>query len=52
VRTHGCPWQNLDVFINLKDSKDEKFNADMKKTCTELKEKALKEVLEFVDGKL
>jgi formiminotetrahydrofolate cyclodeaminase len=43
------------VLINLKDIKDEKFNADMRKTCTELKDKAQKklaEVLEFVESKL
>ena len=43
------------VLINLKDIKDEKFNADMRKACAELKEKAqtkLAEVLEFVESKL
>jgi glutamate formiminotransferase/formiminotetrahydrofolate cyclodeaminase len=43
------------VLINLKDIKDEKFNADMRKTCEELKvnaQKKLKEVLEIVEGKL
>jgi len=44
------------VLINLKDIKDEKFNADMRKTCSELKEKAtnknLLRVLQFVEGKL
>jgi glutamate formiminotransferase/formiminotetrahydrofolate cyclodeaminase len=43
------------VLINLKDIKDEKFNADMRKTCDELKNKAQKkltEVLEFVESKL
>ena len=43
------------VLINLKDIKDEKFNSDMKKTCTELKDKAekkLSEVLHFVESKL
>ncbi len=43
------------VLINLKDINDEKFNSDMRKTCTELKDKAQKkltEVLEFVESKL
>jgi formiminotetrahydrofolate cyclodeaminase len=43
------------VLINLKDIKDEKFNAEMRNTCAELKDKAQKkltEVLEFVEGKL
>ena len=43
------------VLINLKDIKDERFNADMRKTCAGLKEKAqkeLKKVLEFVESKL
>lgn len=43
------------VLINLKDIKDEKFNSEMRNTCAELKDKAqkrLKEVLQFVEGKL
>jgi len=43
------------VLINLKDIKDEKFNSDMRKSCTELKEKAqkkLSEVLSFIESKL
>jgi len=43
------------VLINLKDIKDEKFNAEMRKTCEELKTKAQKKlngVLEFVESKL
>lgn len=43
------------VLINLKDIKDEKFNAKMRKSCEELKVKAqekLKDVLDFVEGKL
>jgi glutamate formiminotransferase/formiminotetrahydrofolate cyclodeaminase len=43
------------VLINLKDIKDEKFNAEMRKSCAEFKEKAQKkltEVLEFVESKL
>jgi len=43
------------VLINLKEIKDEKFNSDMRKTCSELKEKAkkkLNEVLSFVESKL
>ncbi len=43
------------VLINLKDIKDEKFIAEMKKTCAELKDKAQKkltEVLQLVDKKL
>jgi glutamate formiminotransferase/formiminotetrahydrofolate cyclodeaminase len=43
------------VLINLKDIKDENFNFEMRKTCTELKDKAnkkLTEVLEFVESKL
>lgn len=43
------------VLINLKDIKDEKFNDDMRNTCTALKTKAqskLKEVLDFVESKL
>jgi formiminotetrahydrofolate cyclodeaminase len=43
------------VLINLKDIKDEKFNADMRKTCEELKAKAqkkLSEVLLLVEEKL
>jgi glutamate formiminotransferase / formiminotetrahydrofolate cyclodeaminase len=43
------------VLINLKDIKDEKFNAEMRNTCAELKDKAQKklgEVLGFVESKL
>ena len=43
------------VLINLKDIKDEKFVSEMKKTCSELKNKAqkkLSEVLSFVESKL
>jgi len=43
------------VLINLKDIKDEKFNDEMRKTCSELKSKAQKKlgkVLEYVESKL
>jgi len=43
------------VLINLKDITDNKFNDDMRKNCTELKEKAqkkLNDVLNFVESKL
>ncbi len=43
------------VLINLKDIKDDKFNDEMRKTCTELKDKAQKqlgEVLNYVENKL
>ncbi len=43
------------VLINLKDIKDDKFNSEMRKTCTELKDKSQKkltEVLQFVESKL
>jgi glutamate formiminotransferase / formiminotetrahydrofolate cyclodeaminase len=43
------------VLINLKDIKDEKFVADMRNNCAELKEKAQKKlnvVLSFVESKL
>lgn len=43
------------VLINLKDIKDQKFIDEMRKTCTELKNKAqkkLSEVLNFVENKL
>jgi glutamate formiminotransferase / formiminotetrahydrofolate cyclodeaminase len=43
------------VLINLKDIKDEKFHAEMRNTCAELKDKAQKklgEVLGFVESKL
>lgn len=35
------------VLINLKEIKDEKYNSDMRKTCTELKEKAQKKLAEL-----
>jgi len=43
------------VLINLKDIKDQQFVDEMKKTCTELKEKAkkkLNEVLDLIESKL
>lgn len=43
------------VLINLKDIKDEKFIDEMKKECSELKQKAqkkLSDVLSFVESKL
>ncbi len=43
------------VLINLKDIKDEKFNDDMRKTCTDLKSKAqskLTDILNFVESKI
>ena len=43
------------VLINLKDIKDDKFNDEMRKTCTELKSRAQKklgEVLNYVESKL
>jgi glutamate formiminotransferase / formiminotetrahydrofolate cyclodeaminase len=43
------------ILINLKDITDDKFNDEMRKTCTELKDKAQKklaDVLEFVESKL
>ncbi|MBE0539663.1 MAG: hypothetical protein IH620_08120 [Ignavibacterium sp.] len=43
------------VLINLKGTKDEKFNSEMRKTCDELKMKAQKkltEVIQFVEEKL
>ncbi len=43
------------VLINLKDIKDEKFNAEMRKTCADLKVKAQKkldQILNFVESKL
>jgi len=43
------------VFINLNEIKDEKFNEDMRKTCADLKVKAqgkLNEVLKYVESKL
>jgi len=43
------------VLINLKDIKDEKYVSEMRKTCSDLKEKAqkkLKDVLELVESKI
>ena len=43
------------VLINLKDIKDDEFNAQMRKDCEVLKEKAhskLNDVLSFVENKL
>ncbi len=43
------------VLINLNEIKDEKFNDDMRKTCTELKgkgQKKLNDVLNFVESNI